>query len=179
MNYDLINKLSDIEESLSLAGFLFKKNNDYVTFYKIEFSEKRAPEVTECIKIDKELHVKLFFKDCPVPLPQWFWQGTDCRPTRKSMLKNFPVYLRTYADNHSSIFEELLQYRFTKKPIYSANIIRYSLLLRYTSIQSYKVFKIFRYCLYHYCKRSVVALSMLLNVQMRCVQKEKFLKMYV
>ena len=28
MNYDLINKLSDIEESLSLAGFLFKKNND-------------------------------------------------------------------------------------------------------------------------------------------------------
>ena len=33
MNYDLINKLSDIEESLSLAGFLFKKNNDYVTFY--------------------------------------------------------------------------------------------------------------------------------------------------
>ena len=31
MNYDLINKPSDIEESLSLAGYLFKKNNDYVT----------------------------------------------------------------------------------------------------------------------------------------------------
>ena len=53
MNCDLINKLSDIEECLSLAGFLFKKNNDYVTFYKIEFSEKSAPEVTECTKIDK------------------------------------------------------------------------------------------------------------------------------
>ena len=53
MNCDLINKLSDIEEYLSLADFLFKKNNDYVTFYKIEFSEKSAPEVTECIKIDK------------------------------------------------------------------------------------------------------------------------------
>ena len=51
MNYDLINKLSDIKESLSLTGFLFKENNDYLTFYKIEFSEKRAPEVTECIKI--------------------------------------------------------------------------------------------------------------------------------
>ena len=35
---------------------------DYVTFYKIEFTEKHAPEVTECIKIDKELHVKLFSK---------------------------------------------------------------------------------------------------------------------
>ena len=134
MNYDLIKKLSDIKESLSLAGFLFKENKDYVTFYKIEFSEKRAPEVTECIKIDKELHLKLFFKGYPVPLPQWFCQGTDCCLTRKIMLENFPVYLRTYADNHSSIFEELLQYRFTKKPIYSANIIRYSLLLRYTSI---------------------------------------------
>ena len=34
MNYDLINKLSGIEESLSLVGFLLKKNNDYITFYK-------------------------------------------------------------------------------------------------------------------------------------------------
>ena len=130
MNYDLINKLSDIEESLSLAGFLFKRNNDYVTFCKIDFSEKSAHEIKVCIKIDKELHVKLFFKGCPVSLPQWSRQGTDCRLTRKSMLENFPVYLRTYADNHSSILEELLQYRFTKKPIYSAYIIRYILLLR-------------------------------------------------
>ena len=33
------------------------------------------PEVTECIRIDKELHVKLFFKVSPVPLPQWFRHG--------------------------------------------------------------------------------------------------------
>ena len=90
----MISKLNDIEESLSLAVFLFKKNNDYVTFYKIELSEKRAPEVTECIEIDKESHVTLFIKGYPVPSPQWFRQGTDCRLTRKSMLENFPVYLR-------------------------------------------------------------------------------------
>ena len=89
MNYDLINKLSAIEESLSLAYFLFKKNNDYVTSYKNEFSEKRAPEVTECVKIDKKLHVKLSFKGCSVPLTQWFCQGTYCRLTRKSMLRTF------------------------------------------------------------------------------------------
>ena len=64
--------LIDIKERLSVAGFLFKKNNDYVTFCKIDFNKKRAPEVTECIIINKELHVKLFFKDCLVPLPQWF-----------------------------------------------------------------------------------------------------------
>ena len=54
MNYDLIGKLIDIKERLSLAGFLFKKNNDYVTFCKIYFNEKRAPEVTECIITDKK-----------------------------------------------------------------------------------------------------------------------------
>ena len=91
MNYDFVNKVSDIEENLSPAVFFFffKENNDYVTFYKTEISEKRAPEVG----------------GCPVPLSLWFYQGTDCRLTRKSMLKNFSVYLRTYADNHSSIFE--------------------------------------------------------------------------
>ena len=115
MSYGLINKLSYTEESLSLHGFLFKKNNDYVAFHKPELSVKCAPEVTECIKIYKELHVKLFFKGCPVPLPQWFHEGTDCRLTRKSMLENFPVYLRTCAYNHSSIFEELHRHRFTKK----------------------------------------------------------------
>ena len=30
------------------------------------------PEVTEFIHIEKELHVKLFLKDSPVPLPPWF-----------------------------------------------------------------------------------------------------------
>ena len=59
ISYGLINKLSDTEESLFLHGFLFKKNNnDYVAFHKPEFSVKYAPEVTECIKINKELHVK-------------------------------------------------------------------------------------------------------------------------
>ena len=38
---------------------------------KVNLVKKRAPEVTECIEIDKELHAKLFFKDCPVPLPHW------------------------------------------------------------------------------------------------------------
>ena len=46
----------------------------YVTFFKITFSKKQALELTECIKIDKELHhhnsLKLFFKGCPIALLQ-------------------------------------------------------------------------------------------------------------
>ena len=67
------------------------------------------------VNLVKIANLKFFFKGCPVPLPQWFREGTDCRLRRKNMLENFPVYIRTYADNHSSIFEELLQYRFYKK----------------------------------------------------------------
>ena len=52
----------------------------------------KLSEVTECTKIDKELHMKLFFKGCPVPLPQRFRQGTDCRLTRKSMLEKVCIF---------------------------------------------------------------------------------------
>ena len=95
------------------------------SFFSLKININFIGELTECIKTDKEffhhnwwkvwLHVKLFFKGCPIALSQWFRQGTDCCLTRKSMLENFPVYLRNYADNYSSIFEESLQYRLTKK----------------------------------------------------------------
>ena len=67
----------------------------------------------------QELYVKLFFKGCLVPLPQLLCQGTAFHLTRKSMPENFPVYLRTYNDNHSSIFEELLQHGFMKKKTFT------------------------------------------------------------
>ena len=46
-------------------------------------------EVIKCICIDKELHVKLFFKGSPVPLPlQCFRHRRDCRLS-VAYLKNF------------------------------------------------------------------------------------------
>ena len=53
------------------------------------------------------------------------------------MLENFPVYLESYIENISPIFDEIQKHMFTKKPVYSAEIVRYALLLRYTSSQSY------------------------------------------
>ena len=93
------------------------------------------PEVTDCIQVDSELHVKLFCNGCTVPLPQWFHQGQHCRLSRKSILVNFPLYLESYIGEISPIFDELQKHMFTKKPVYSAEIGRYALLLRYTSIQ--------------------------------------------
>ena len=85
--------------------------------------------MTGCIRIDSELHVQLFFKGAPVPLPQLFRHERDCRLSRKSMLENFPANLQSRKELYSSVFGEL----------HSANIVRYALLLRYTSIQSYKM----------------------------------------
>ena len=73
------------------------------------------PEVTGCIQVDSELHVKRFCKGCSVPLPQGFHQGQDCRLSRKSMLGNFPLYLESYIENISPIFDELQKHMFIEK----------------------------------------------------------------
>lgn len=136
---DMIKEFGDINETLSPSGYLFNKSNDYVTFYKLAYNDMAVLEITECIKVDKELHVQLFLKSCPVPLPQWFRQSRDCRLSRRSMLENFPAYLQSYAEERISIFQELREYTHKKRPVYSANVIRYALLLRYTSVQSYRM----------------------------------------
>ena len=59
----------------------------------------------------------------------------DYRLSRISLLKNVPAYLLSQKELHSSVYEHRF---FLKKRIYSASIIWCALLLRYTSVQSYK-----------------------------------------
>ena len=72
---DLINNFDDITESLAPDGFSFLKYDDHVIFYKLSHSGLSIPEVTECICVNNEMHVKLFYKGSPLPLPQWFCHG--------------------------------------------------------------------------------------------------------
>ena len=58
---------------------------------------------------------------------------------QESMMENFPVYFQSQVETFSSVFDELREYKFNKRPVYSAKVIRYALFLRYTSIQSYKI----------------------------------------
>ena len=110
-------------------------------FYKLSHSTLSIPEVTECIRVNNEMHVKLFYKGSPLPLPQWFCHGRDCCLSRKSMLYNFPTYIKLQAEQFSSILTELQQIKYMKKPIFSTNVIKYSLMLRYTSTQSYQLLR--------------------------------------
>ena len=54
------------------------------------------------------------------------------------MIENLPLYIQGEAEEHGSILEELSQLKHTKKPVYSANLIRYALMLRYSSLPAYK-----------------------------------------
>ena len=83
---DLIRGFNDLNESLSPPSYSFKLNNDHAIFFKLIDNVSFVPEVTDCIMVDKEMHVKLFYKGAPLPLPQWFRQHRDCTLTRKSML---------------------------------------------------------------------------------------------
>ena len=96
-------------------------------------------EVTDCVRVNRDLHVKLFYKGSPLPLPQWFRHGRDCRLTRESMMQNFPNYIKLEGEQTFNILEELKELKFKKKRIFSPNVIRYSILLRYTSLRTYQL----------------------------------------
>ena len=94
------------------------------------------------------LHVKLFSvaspNASPIHLPEWFRKRSDCCLRKKSMLENFPSYIRNFVEVKrlpDDILSELELIRYKKpvdKPKYSVNMLRYALLLRYTSVQPYK-----------------------------------------
>ena len=111
LDYDIIKSFTDFD-TLTPSGYTFTKCGDHIVYYQMGINELSVPEVTGCIRVDRDLHVKLFFKGSPLPLPQWFRYGRDCRLTRKSMLENFPTYIKSEGVQCSSLFEELRQLRF-------------------------------------------------------------------
>ena len=106
--------------------------------------ETNFPHIFEAIKVDKDLHVQLQYEGTPLPLPQWFTHGHNAKLTKYSMLENFPPYIQGVisekADQYT-LLDELCKRKLFKpkgQPPYSPQMIRYALLLRYTSVQAYK-----------------------------------------
>ena len=54
-------------------------------------------------------------------------------------MKNFPNYIKLEGEQTFIILEELKGLKFKKKSIFSSNVIRYSLLLRYAFLQTYQL----------------------------------------
>ena len=86
------------------------------------------------------MHVQLQLSSKPVPLPSWFITDRNGTLTRYSMLENFPSYLAGYSESENKIITEMnkIQHYSTKGcPLYFSDMIRFSLMLRYTSAQAY------------------------------------------
>ena len=119
--------LESITESDCPQGYLYTKYVD-VAFCKIVLNELHVPEVTACMRVDDRLHMKLFLRGSPVPLPQW----------AKVCLK---IFYRT--SNHKQktflFLKKLERRQFKNNQVYSSEIKQYALLLRYTSLQWYKL----------------------------------------
>ena len=148
---DAIKTIDDITDAVCPPGYKLEVHEGKaVILYKMEMSSQHIPEVTETIVVDKELHVKLYKRSIPIPLPEWFRKGGDCRVKRKSIIENFPAYITNYAEMDTpdienipgDIMDELQQLKY-KKPAdghkFSPNMTRYALLLYYTSTQAYKM----------------------------------------
>ena len=91
---DKIKSFEDIDSTLTPPGYTCQKKDDHVVFYHLETNVLDVPEVTDCVRVDRDLHVKLFYKGSRLPLPQWFRHGRNCCLTRKSMMQNLPNYIK-------------------------------------------------------------------------------------
>ena len=93
--------------------------------------------VKECIHIDGNLNVKLSYEGSPLPLPNYIDQAEGSRLTSLDMLTNLPVYCKNAERTcETKVINELikLQYYNPKgRPPYSATVLRFALIMRYTS----------------------------------------------
>ena len=81
---------------------------------------------------------KLFYKGAPIPLATWFRPRRRYKLECKNMLENVPNNINSEIVTFFKILLELNEYKY-KKQSYSVNNIYFSLLLRYSSIKSYRV----------------------------------------
>ena len=113
---DSIKKLSDINENLAPPGYSFQQRDDHVKFFKLVDNEMLLPEVTECIRTDKELDVKLLFKGSPVPLPIAYLKNFANTNSRKDrcillVLSDLHYYYDTLLYNNTGFCRQISFYR--------------------------------------------------------------------
>ena len=108
-----------------LFNFYIKR---FVVHYKIILSEQQILDVTESVRIDQDLLVKLFIKSLPAPLPQWFRTTPQCMLKRQVQVRKAFFF---------SIFEELKLFQF--KESNSLDVMQDALLLRYWSFLGYRL----------------------------------------
>ena len=118
----------------------FKRFDHKVQYYNLCFDiESGAPAVREWIIIDTCL---LTYDGHVAPLPEWFRHGQNCTVTRFSMLETFASYIKQKGEECSVILKELNNIQYYQpqgRPKFSSILIRFALMLQYSSCQTYKL----------------------------------------
>ena len=142
---DSVGEFHNLSEKNCPPDFKFDRRSDCVVYYNLKFDGQNFPKIFETIRIDEQMHVQLQYNGSPVPLPSWFTKGTNGKLIKKSQLENFPAYIRSKVEDKASLFpflEELTErknYDPKGRPPYSSDLLRYALLLKHTSLQSYSL----------------------------------------
>ena len=140
---NLIGNIVDFKDKHIPIGFTVCRNDESIVFHKMQFDDMGFPKVSMAVRVDSELHVKLQLNGNPVPLPEFFRKGSDCRLTCATVLDEIVNYLTNLSENDKFPFlDELnLRHNYSPKgrPPFSAGLMRYALLLYHTSRQAYRL----------------------------------------
>ena len=145
LSQDIVGDFSELNSTHAPPGFQCTKSDNSIVFFNLTYVDG-FPVIFESIKVDQSLHVQLQFNGHPVPLPTWFTKGRNATLMRFSQLNNFPNAIRVVSEETEcsrSLLNEMLDisnYQVKGRPPYSSAMIRFALHLRYTSLQSYKLF---------------------------------------
>ena len=137
-------KFDNLQSSHAPPGFHFNRESDHVIYYNLVFDCNTGfPSIFEAIKVDKDLHVQLQYKGQHVPLPGWFRYDSHAKLRSYEQLRELQIAILNKASQNKNILldemNERVQFKPKGRPPYSADMIRYALLLRYTSLQAYKL----------------------------------------
>ena len=136
---DKIKNIDMLHESDSPNGFSFQRYESFVLYYRL-FLVDSTPFI-ESISVDNNLHVKLHYKSCPLPLPHWFRTINNCKLTSLSILDNLVSYMHNLVEGNSyylvNELSKLIIFKFKGRPQYSLKVLRFALMQRYSSSQAY------------------------------------------
>ena len=138
---DVIHNLNSISPDICPKDFTFLKQKTFVLMYQLIIDEiTKIPVIHGSIMVDGNLHISLSYLGYHVPRVVSFCPWLSI--VKKSALENIPQYLRSKGVEMNPILKELndiQHYKPQGRPPYSSQLIRYAILLRYTSYQSYKI----------------------------------------
>ena len=106
-------KKLEFNESLCPSRYSFQQYDDQVSYFNSKNSPMLIPDITSCIQVDSELHMKPFQKGCSILLPQCFRHSQGCNISMKTTLENslytWNRLLKTfllYLTNYRNIFSQ-------------------------------------------------------------------------